>query len=87
MTAPEQADSPASLYGIASLVLGLMALLTAVLVNYVGIAFPLLLGCLAVTFAVLGLTKRLSRGRCIVGLVTGGFGVLYCAFLLATFGG
>lgn len=87
MAAPEQADSPASLYGVASSVLGVVSLVAAVLADYAGIALPLLCGSLAVTFAVLGLTKRLNRAQCAVGLATGGLGVLYPVFLVATFGG
>lgn len=80
-------DSPASLYGVVSLVLGVVGLLGAVLVSYVGIAVPALCGALAVTFAALGLAKRIHRVQCAVGLVTGGLALLYPVFLLATFGG
>ncbi|MFJ3143126.1 hypothetical protein ACIPJM_11840 [Streptomyces halstedii] len=87
MAAPEQADSPASLYGVASSVLGVISLVAAVLADYAGIALPSLCGSLAVTFAVLGLTKRLNRAQCAVGLATGCLGVLYPVFLVATSGG
>ncbi|WP_326701262.1 hypothetical protein OG909_30520 [Streptomyces sp. NBC_01754] len=87
MATPEQADSPTSLYGVASSVLGVIALVTAVLADYAGIALPLLSGSLAVTFAVLGLSNRLDRARCAVGLVAGGLGVLHPVFLVASFGG
>lgn len=85
MAAPEQADSPASLYGVVSSVLGVIALITVVLAGHVGIAFPLLLGSLAVTFAVLGMSERLNRGLCTVGLVTGGLGVLYPVHLVVAY--
>ncbi|MFJ5841919.1 hypothetical protein ACIQGO_35125 [Streptomyces shenzhenensis] len=80
-------DSPASLYGSASLAFGVLGLITAVLVSYVGIAFPVLFGALGVTFGALGLAKRLHRVRCTVGLATGALALLYFVFLLATFGG
>ncbi|MFJ4922292.1 hypothetical protein [Streptomyces sp. NPDC088725] len=65
----------------------MIALISAVLAGCIGIALPLLCGSLAVTFAVLGLSKPLNRGQCTVGLATGGLGVLHPVFLLATFGG
>ncbi|MFJ8696809.1 hypothetical protein [Streptomyces roseolilacinus] len=80
-------DSPASLYGVVSLVLGLFGLAGALLVGYVGIALPALCGALAVTFGALGLAKRLNRVQCTVGLVTGGLALAYPVFVLATFGG
>lgn len=80
-------DSPASLYGSASLAFGILGLITAVLVSYVGIAFPVLFGALGVTFGALGLARRLHRVRCTVGLVTGALALLYFVLLLATFGG
>jgi hypothetical protein len=83
----ESTASAASLYGVVSLVLGTLALITAVLAGYAGIAIPLLLGSLAVTFGTLGLIKRLNRVQCTVGLTTGGLAVIYPVFLLATFSG
>ncbi|MFE9648052.1 hypothetical protein ACFYO0_28850 [Streptomyces sp. NPDC006365] len=80
-------DSPASLYGNASLAFGVLGLITAVLGSYVGIAFPVLFGALGVTLGALGLAKRLHRVRCMVGLATGAMALLYFVFLLATFGG
>ncbi|PJE94974.1 hypothetical protein CUT44_25245 [Streptomyces carminius] len=86
MTA-EATDSPASLYGVVSLVLGAVALVAAVFVGYAGVAIPLLCGSLAVTFATLGLVKRSNRGQCVIGLVTGGLAVLWLVLFLAAFGG
>ncbi|NJP50131.1 hypothetical protein HCJ93_08610 [Streptomyces sp. SBST2-5] len=71
------ADSPATLYGPVSLVLGVLALLAAVFAGFIGIAFPLLFGCLAVTFALLGLGRRLNRRQCFIGLVLGALSVVY----------
>lgn len=78
-------DTPASLYGGVSSVLGFVALITVALVAYVGIAIPLLCGSLAVTLASLGLNKHLNRALCAVGLGTGGAAVLYVLFLLFAF--
>ncbi|GGX80467.1 hypothetical protein GCM10010358_38550 [Streptomyces minutiscleroticus] len=80
-------DSPAALYGNASLVFGVLGLITAVIVGYVGLAFPVLFGALGVTFGALGLAKRLHRARCVTGLTTGALALLYLVFLLFTFGG
>ncbi|MER7107933.1 hypothetical protein [Streptomyces sp. NPDC000229] len=78
-------DSPATLYGPVSIVLGTVALITAVFSGYLGIAIPLLAGSLAVTFAALGLGSKLNRGQCAIGLATGALGVLYPVFLVAAF--
>ncbi|MFV2120717.1 hypothetical protein ACE14D_20665 [Streptomyces sp. Act-28] len=80
-------DGPASLYGVVSLVLGVVGLTGAVLAGYVGIAVPALCGALAVTFAILGLAKRLNRVQCAVGLLTGGPALAYPVLLLTTLGG
>ncbi|MCZ2527686.1 hypothetical protein [Streptomyces sp. HB2AG] len=80
-------DSPASLYGPVSLVLGTVALATAVFAAYVGFAIPLLCGSLAATFGVLGLTARTRRVQCAVGLTTGGLAVLYFVALMVAFSG
>ncbi|MFF3892142.1 MULTISPECIES: hypothetical protein [Streptomyces] len=77
------ADSPATLYGPVSVVLGSAALLAAVFAGFVGIAIPLLFGSLAVTFALLGLGRGLNRGQCALGLATGSLSVLYPIFLVA----
>ncbi|MER5363362.1 hypothetical protein [Streptomyces sp. NPDC002785] len=77
------ADSPATLYGPASIVLGTLALIAAVFAGFTGIAIPLLFGSLAVTFALLGLARKLNRGLCTVGLATGSLSVLYPIFLTA----
>ncbi|MCQ0022460.1 hypothetical protein M4914_05470 [Streptomyces somaliensis DSM 40738] len=73
--------SPASLYGPVSLVLGVLALLTAVFAGFLGIAIPFLFGSLGVTFGLLGLSRRLNRGQCAIGLVAGALGVIYPIFL------
>lgn len=70
-------DSPAALYAPVSLTLGIVSVVATVLGGYVGIAFPLLTGSLAVTFAVFGLVRGISRSRCAAGLVGGAVGVLY----------
>ncbi|MET9803389.1 hypothetical protein [Streptomyces sp. NPDC006368] len=80
-------DDATALYGRASLVLGALALITAVFTGYVGIAFPLLFGSLAVTFGTIGLTKRIDRVQCAIGMTIGGLAVLYPVFLLMTFSG
>ncbi|MEU7468154.1 hypothetical protein AB0A94_06250 [Streptomyces sp. NPDC044984] len=77
------ADSPATLYGPVSLVLGTAALVAVVFAGLLGIAIPLLLGSLAVTFALLGLGQELNRLQCGVGLVTGSLSVLYPVLLVA----
>ncbi|MFD7704476.1 hypothetical protein [Streptomyces caelestis] len=71
------ADSPATLYGPVSLVLGTVALIATVFAGFLGIAFPLLFGSLAVTFALLGLGHGTGRGLCALGLAIGSSGVLY----------
>ncbi|MEZ3182158.1 hypothetical protein KYY02_26860 [Streptomyces pimonensis] len=76
------ADSPATLYGPVSLVLGTAALVAVVPAGLLGIAIPLLLGSLAVTFALLGLGQKLNRVQCGVGLVTGSLGVLHPVLLV-----
>ncbi|MFK4223655.1 hypothetical protein [Streptomyces sp. NPDC019890] len=76
-------DSPATLYGPVSLVLGTVALIAAVFSGFVGIAIPLLAGSLAVTFGVVGLVNKLNRGQCAIGLATGSLGVLYPVLLVA----
>ncbi|MHC5904084.1 hypothetical protein ACVNF4_09305 [Streptomyces sp. S6] len=78
-------DSPATLYGPVSLVLGLVAAVTAALSGFIGIAIPLLTGALAVTFGLLGLTRRLNRGLSAAGAATGAVGVLYPVFVVALF--
>ncbi|MGW0732640.1 hypothetical protein [Streptomyces sp. NPDC002851] len=83
----EATDSPASLYGTASVVLGTLALIAVVFSGHAGVAIPLLSGSLAVTFGVLGLMRRLNRVRCAIGLSTGGGTLLYLGYLLATFAG
>lgn len=81
------ADSPATLYGPVSLVLGVVALITAAFAGFLGIAIPLLFGSLAVTFALLGLARKLNRGQCAIGLVAGSLSVLYPIFLTAALSG
>ncbi len=76
-------DSPATLYGPVSLVLGTAALVAAVFAGLLGIALPLLFGSLAVTFALLGLGRGLHRVRCGAGLTTGSLSVLYPVLLAA----
>ncbi|MFI5635402.1 hypothetical protein ACIA8E_39875 [Streptomyces sp. NPDC051664] len=75
-------DTPASLYGPASLVLGIASAVATVISGFIGLAIPLLTGCLAVTFAILGLVQRINRGQCAIGLVGGAIGVLYPVFLI-----
>ncbi|CAL9647468.1 hypothetical protein [Streptomyces albus] len=75
MTDAGAKDSPASLYGPVSLVLGIISLLSAVFPPGFGVA--LLCGSLGVTLAVMGLRTRLRRGMCLIGLVTGGIPVLF----------
>ncbi|MET9152933.1 hypothetical protein ABZX82_16915 [Streptomyces griseoflavus] len=77
------ADSPATLYGPVSLVLGTAGLLAAVFAGLLGIGIPLLLGSLAVTFALLGLSRGLHRVCCVVGLATGCLGLLQPILLAA----
>ncbi|WP_345575834.1 hypothetical protein [Streptomyces prasinosporus] len=81
--ATRSADSPATLYGPVSAVLGALALVAAVFAGFLGIAIPLLSGSLAVTFALLGLARGLNRGRCTVGLTTGSLSVLHPVLLAA----
>ncbi|MEV5934355.1 hypothetical protein ACIQCD_00485 [Streptomyces sp. NPDC093250] len=80
------ADSPATLYGHVSLALGAAALAAAVFAGLLGIAFPLLFGSLAVTFALLGLGRGLNRTQCVVGLTTGSLGLIYPVLLVAAWG-
>ncbi|MGI5485041.1 hypothetical protein [Streptomyces lavendofoliae] len=80
-------DDAASLYGRTSLVLGVLAVMAAVFIGYVGVAFPLLFGSLALTFGTTGLIKRVNRVQCTIGATAGGAAVLYLIFLLATFSG
>ncbi|KES03445.1 hypothetical protein BU52_30465 [Streptomyces toyocaensis] len=77
------ADSPATLYGPVSLVLGTAASVTVVFAGVLGMAFSLLFGSLAVTFALLGLGRGLNRVQCGIGLATGSLGVLYPVLLVA----
>ncbi|MFI8995704.1 hypothetical protein [Streptomyces sp. NPDC053542] len=77
------ADSPASLYGPVSIVLGVASVVAAGLSGFIGLAVPLLAGILAVVFGVLGLVSKIKRGQCVFGLVGGAIGVLYPAFLIA----
>lgn len=77
------ADSPATLYGPASLALGTAALAAAVFAGLLGIALPLLFGSLAVTFALLGLGRGLHRVQCAVGLTTGSLSLAYPMLLVA----
>lgn len=76
-------DSPASLYGPASLVLGIASAVAAALSGFIGLAIPLLAGVLAVVFGVLGLVSKIRRGQCVIGLIGGAVGVLYPVFLIA----
>ncbi|MFE4369710.1 hypothetical protein ACFRMN_16050 [Streptomyces sp. NPDC056835] len=78
-------DSPASLYGVVSLVLGSVALISVVFSGVVGIAIPLLCGSLAVALAALGLNAGIHRVKCAIGLATGGLSALYLIYLLITF--
>ncbi|MDN3296416.1 hypothetical protein QWM81_20605 [Streptomyces ficellus] len=80
-------DDATALYGRASLILGALALIAAMFIGYAGVAFPLLFGSLAVTFGTIGLTKRVHRVQCAIGLTIGGLAVLYPIFLLMTFSG
>ncbi|MFF1272687.1 hypothetical protein ACFVZC_04620 [Streptomyces marokkonensis] len=82
-TGSASSDSPATLYGPVSLVLGTAALVAAVFAGLLGIAIPLLFGSLAVTFALLGLGRGLNRVQCGVGLATGALSVLYPVLLAA----
>ncbi|KOT38087.1 hypothetical protein ADK41_16905 [Streptomyces caelestis] len=77
------ADSPATLYGPVSLVLGTAASVTVVFAGLLGIAFSLLFGSLAVTFALLGLRQKLNRVQCGIGLATGSLGVLHPVLLVS----
>ncbi|MGW8377486.1 hypothetical protein [Streptomyces sp. ODS28] len=83
----DSTDSPATMYGTVSLVLGVVGLITAVLASYAGIAIPVLCGALAVTLASAGLFQRTNRIKCIAALTTGAVALLYPVVLLATFGG
>ncbi|MFJ2610223.1 hypothetical protein ACIO13_35480 [Streptomyces sp. NPDC087425] len=83
-TAPT--DTPATLYGPVSLLLGVAAAVAAALSGVIGIAIPLLAGALAVTFGLLGLAHRLNRGFSVAGVATGSLGVLYPVFLVALLG-
>lgn len=69
-------DSPATLYGPASLGLGFVALCASVFSGFIGIAFALLAGALAVTFGLLGLSGGFNRGQCVGGLLLGSVGVI-----------
>ncbi|AOT58557.1 MULTISPECIES: hypothetical protein [Streptomyces] len=80
------ADSPASLYGPVSLVMGVLALAAAVFAGFVGISIPFLFGALAVTFGLLGLARGLHRGQCAAGSVTGAVAVLYPLVLAGALG-
>lgn len=86
MTTRPTADAT-SLYGRTSLALGVLALIATVFIGYVGIAFPLLFGSLALIFGTTGLIKRVDRVQCASGATAGGAAVLYLIFLLATFSG
>ncbi|MGX9230170.1 hypothetical protein ACWV95_35930 [Streptomyces albus] len=81
MTDAGAKDSPASLYGPVSLVLGIIALLSAVFPPGFGVV-SLLCGSLGVTLAVMGLRTRLNRGKCLIGLVTGGTPVLFLLWVV-----
>lgn len=82
----ESADSPATLYGPVSVVLGTVAVIAAVFAGFIGIAIPFLFGSLAVTFGLLGLARRLNRGQCAIGLAAGALSVLYPIFLAGALG-
>ena len=77
-------ESPASLYAPVSLVLGIIAAVTAVISGFIGMAIPFLAGSLAVTFAVLGLVYRTNGTASLIGLIGGAVGVLYPVFLIST---
>ncbi|MFI8092587.1 hypothetical protein ACIF9R_30405 [Streptomyces sp. NPDC086080] len=76
-------DSPATLYGPVSLVLGTAAAVTVVFAGLLGMAISLVFGSLAVTFALLGLRHGLHRVQCGIGLATGSLGALYPVLLVA----
>jgi hypothetical protein len=78
-------DSPASLYGVVSLVFGTIALIIALWMDVYGAAISLICGGLAVTLATLGLIQRVNRAKCAIGLSTGGIALLYLAYVLVTF--
>ncbi|MET7639743.1 hypothetical protein [Streptomyces sp. NPDC005438] len=83
--------SPATLYGGASLALGVLALLGAVFVGVAGLGLPLLCGSLAGVFGALGLGSGfrgvLHRRYSALGLGAGVVAVLYLGFLVTTLGG
>lgn len=76
-------DSPASLYGPVSLVLGIIALAAIAIGAFAGIAIPLLAGSLASTFAILGLVNRNNRPACLIGLIGGAVGLLYPVLVMS----
>ncbi|WP_328538570.1 hypothetical protein [Streptomyces sp. NBC_00344] len=80
------ADTAASAYGPVALALGIISTAAAALIEFVGIAIPLLVGLLAVTFGILGLTNKLRRGQSLIGLIGGSVGVLSAVVILGAFG-
>jgi hypothetical protein len=79
------ADTAASAYGPVALVLGIASIAAAGLMEFVGAAIPLLAGILAVTFGVLGLTRKLHRGQSLIGLIGGSAGVLSVVAIIGSF--
>jgi hypothetical protein len=78
-------DTAASAYGPVALVLGIASTAAVASVEFVGIAIPLLAGILAVTFGILGLTRKLHCGQCLIGLIGGSVGVLSAVAIVAAF--
>lgn len=79
-TAPNQqpiSDRAAMGFAIASLVLGICAVLSGWV--FVG----LLPGVLAVIFGIIALKKRIGKGLAIAGIVTGGIGLLSAVVVIA----
>ncbi|MGW4271463.1 hypothetical protein ACWEGQ_03665 [Streptomyces seoulensis] len=76
-------DSPATLYGPVSSVLGVAGLVAAVFSGAVGIPIPVLAASFAIIFALLGLRRGTNRVQCVTGLVAGCFWLARSVFLVA----
>ncbi|MEV8031423.1 hypothetical protein [Streptomyces sp. NPDC086182] len=82
----DTADTAASAYGPVALVLGIASTAAAALIAFVGLAIPLLTGLLAVTFGILGITRKLHRKQSLIGLIGGSVGVLSVVAVISAFG-
>ncbi|MFD8206733.1 hypothetical protein ACFV2S_10055 [Streptomyces sp. NPDC059695] len=80
----EPHNSPATLYGPASLLFGVLGLVATLFAGVAGGGIPLLTASLAITFALLGLGRGMNRAQCVTGLVTGGIPLAWLVFALTT---